>query len=75
MIGYLAAMIWSLTYGILESSWAMRGMIASDPSYPPVDRLMESGYRTGGLLGVFVVMWVISGIMWIVYQKSRRLGG
>ena len=72
LIGFIGAMIWSLTSGILNSHYAMQGMDAPDRFDPPVFWLIAGGQQTAGLLAIFGIIWAGTSAMWIGDRSSMK---
>ena len=72
LIGFIGAMIWSLTSGILKSHEAMRGMDASDRFDAPIYWLIAGGQQTAGLLAIFVIIWAVTSALWIADRRESK---
>lgn len=72
LIGFLGAMIWSLTSGILNSHYAMQGVNASDRFDAPVYWLIAGGQQTAGLLAIFGIIWAVTSALWIAERWETK---
>jgi hypothetical protein len=67
LMGYLAAIIWSLISGFVLIH---RGNPVEQ--FDVTVRLFDGANQTTGLLGGYAAMWIFSGVLWVRGEKNTE---